>query len=137
MTSRREWQLQQLGITQWMLRRPAVLQGEIAITLPEHIRLVMVAQTLPAMTEPLLLDILRAMTISPDQVLQLTPERVAMLPAESQCATWLLGVDDELSFRGAQLTSAAFSELQQNGAARSALWRQIYQHEHDFFTHPV
>lgn len=29
MTSRRDWQLQQLGITQWSLRRPGALQGEI------------------------------------------------------------------------------------------------------------
>ncbi|EDD6876593.1 DNA polymerase III subunit psi, partial [Salmonella enterica subsp. enterica serovar Typhimurium] len=28
MTSRRDWQLQQLGITQWALRRPGALQGE-------------------------------------------------------------------------------------------------------------
>ncbi|SUG98018.1 DNA polymerase III subunit psi [Salmonella enterica subsp. enterica] len=34
MTSRRDWQLQQLGITQWALRRPGALQGEIAISLP-------------------------------------------------------------------------------------------------------
>ncbi len=27
MTSRRDWQLQQLGITQWSLRRPGALQG--------------------------------------------------------------------------------------------------------------
>ncbi|MBE8378368.1 DNA polymerase III subunit psi, partial [Leptospira borgpetersenii serovar Hardjo-bovis] len=34
MTSRRDWRLQQLGITQWVLRRPAALLGEIAIVLP-------------------------------------------------------------------------------------------------------
>lgn len=60
MTSRRDWQLQQLGITQWSLRRPGALQGEIAISLPEHIRLVMVAETPPSLTEPLIGDILRA-----------------------------------------------------------------------------
>lgn len=135
MTSRREWQLQQLGITRWSLRRPAVLQGEIAITLPDHIRLVMVADALPAMTEPLLLDIFRAMTVSPDCVLQLTPERVAMLPEESQCLSWRLGVAHALSLRGTQLASPAFSELQHSGAARAALWQQICDHEHDFFTH--
>ncbi|XPE40743.1 DNA polymerase III subunit psi [Shigella flexneri] len=43
MTSRRDWQLQQLGITQWSLRRPGALQGEIAISIPAHVRLVMVA----------------------------------------------------------------------------------------------
>ena len=35
-------------------------QGEIAISLPEHIRLVMVAETPPSLTEPLIGDILRA-----------------------------------------------------------------------------
>lgn len=28
MTTRRDWQLQQLGITQWSLRRPGALQGD-------------------------------------------------------------------------------------------------------------
>lgn len=28
MTSRRDWQLQQLGITQWSLRRPARCRGD-------------------------------------------------------------------------------------------------------------
>ena len=88
MTSRRDWQLQQLGITQWSLRRPGALQGEIAISLPEHIRLVMVAETPPSLTEPLIGDILRALAVTPDQVLQLTPERVAMLPQDSRCCRW-------------------------------------------------
>lgn len=52
MTSRRDWQLQQLGITQWSLRRPGALQGEIAIAIPAHVRLVMVANDLPALTDP-------------------------------------------------------------------------------------
>ena len=51
MTSRRDWQLQQLGITQWSLRRPGALQGEIAIAIPPHVRLVMVANDLPALTK--------------------------------------------------------------------------------------
>ena len=111
MTSRRDWQLQQLGITQWSLRRPGALQGEIAISLPEHIRLVMVAETPPSLTEPLIGDILRALAVTPDQVLQLTPERVA----------------------GAQVSTPAFDELQTSAPARRALWQQICAHEHDFY----
>lgn len=34
----------------------------------------MVANDLPALTDPLVSDVLRALTVSPDQVLQLTPE---------------------------------------------------------------
>ena len=35
----------------------------------------MVAETPPSLTEPLIGDILRALAVTPDQVLQLTPER--------------------------------------------------------------
>ena len=67
MTSRRDRQLQQLGITQWALRRPAALQGEIAISLPAHVRLVMVANSQPALSEPFIGDILRALKLTPDE----------------------------------------------------------------------
>ncbi|MFK3660758.1 DNA polymerase III subunit psi [Scandinavium sp. NPDC088450] len=133
MTSRRDWQLQQLGITQWSLRRPAVLQGEIAISLPEHIRLVMVAETLPSLTEPLVGDILRALAVTPDQVLQLTPERVAMLPQGGRCNSWRLGENDPVALEGAHIDSPVFEQLQSSTAARAALWQQICAHEHDFF----
>ncbi|YBP35357.1 DNA polymerase III subunit psi [Klebsiella pneumoniae] len=133
MTSRREWQLQQLGITQWSLRRPGALQGEIAISLPEHIRLVMVAETPPSLTEPLIGDILRALAVTPDQVLQLTPERVAMLPQDSRCNSWRIGAVDELPLEGSQISSPALDELKANPKARSALWQQICEYEHDFY----
>lgn len=113
MTSRRDWQLQQLGITQWALRRPGALQGEIAISLPAHVRLIVVAEELPALNEPLMRDILRALTVSPDQVLPLTPERVAMLPQGSRCNSWRLGTDAPLQLEGAQVTTPAFNELRQ------------------------
>lgn len=116
MTSRRDWQLQQLGITQWSLRRPGALQGEIAISIPAHVRLVMVAAQLPALTEPLMSDILRALTVSPDQVLQLTPDRVAMLPQGSRCNSWRLGTEEPLLLEGAQVESPAFNELRENPA---------------------
>jgi DNA polymerase-3 subunit psi len=133
MTTRRDWQLQQLGITQWSLRRPGALQGEIAISIPAHVRLVMVGEALPPLTEPLVNDILRALTLSPDQVLQVTPERVAMLPQGSRCNSWRLGTDAPLSLEGAQVATPAFDELRANPTARAALWQQICTHEHDFF----
>ncbi len=80
MTSRRDWQLQQLGITQWALRRPTALRGEIAISIPAHVRPVMVAEAPPALNEPLIEDVLRTLKVTNDQVLQLAPESVAMLP---------------------------------------------------------
>ena len=133
MTSRRDWQLQQLGITQWSLRRPGALQGEIAIAIPAHVRLVMVANDLPALTDPLVSDVLRALTVSPDQVLQLTPEKIAMLPQGSRCNSWRLGTEASLPLAGAQVSTPAFDELQTSAPARRALWQQICTYEHDFF----
>lgn len=135
MTSRRDWQLQQLGITQWSLRRPTALQGEIAISIPAHVRLVMVAEELPSLTETLVSDVLRTLKVSADQVLQLTPDRVAMLPPESRCNSWRLGVTDDTPLEGGQLRTAALEELKANPKARSALWQQICEYEHDFFPH--
>lgn len=135
MTSRRDWQLQQLGITQWALRRPTALQGEIAISIPEHVRLVMVAEQLPALNEPLIDDVLRSLKITADQVLQLTPERVAMLPSDSRCNSWRLGDVDEISLAGSQISSPQLEELKINPKARSALWHQICDYEHDFYPH--
>ncbi|MBU4681990.1 DNA polymerase III subunit psi [Cedecea davisae] len=131
--SRRDWQLQQLGITQWVLRRPTALQGEIAVSLPAGVRLVMVAEEPPALSDPLVLDVLRSLELSAGQVMQLTPDRVAMMPQDSRCNSWRLGVEQPLSLDGAQLVSPALDELYHNGNARQALWQQICEHEQDFF----
>lgn len=133
MTSRRDRQLQQLGITQWSLRRPGALQGEIAISIPAHVRLVMVGADLPALNDPLMSDILRALTLSPDQVLQLTPDRVTMLPQGSRCNSWRLGTEEPLLLEGAQVSTPAFNEIRVNPTARAALWQQICAYEHDFY----
>ncbi|WP_312951653.1 DNA polymerase III subunit psi [Superficieibacter sp.] len=133
MTTRREWQLQQLGITRWSLRRPGALQGEIAITLPPHVRLVMIGNDLPALTDPFIGDILRALTLTPDQVLQLTPDRVAMLPQDSRCNSWRLATDEPVTLDGAQVATSSLADLRSNPTARAALWQQICAHEHDFF----
>ncbi|HCR2003596.1 TPA: DNA polymerase III subunit psi [Enterobacter cloacae subsp. dissolvens] len=135
MTSRRDWQLQQLGITQWALRRPTALQGEIAIAIPAHVRLVMVAEELPALHDALIGDVLRSLKLTADQVLQLTPDRVAMLPPDSLCNSWRMGETNEISLPGSQISSPVLEELKANPKARSALWQQICDYEHDFFPH--
>lgn len=131
MTSRRDWQLQQLGIAQWTLRRPAALQGEIAIHLPPHVRLTIVAAAPPADDDPLLADVLRSLTLSAEQTLGLTPQQAAMLPEKTRCHVWLLGVDLAVALDGVRLVSPPLSELHQDAGAKRALWQQICAHEHD------
>ncbi len=133
MASRRDILLQQLGITQWTLRRPAVLQGEIAIRLPDDTRLLIVADPLPEQDDPLLCDVLRSLGLTPRQAYALTPERVAMLPEETQCNSWRLGISEPLAVAGAQLYSPALTGLYQDASAKRTLWQQICHHEADFY----
>lgn len=132
-SSLRDQQMQQLGITQYQLRRPAVLQGEVAVLIPAQTRLVIVAEQLPALTEPLLVDIIRAAGLRHDNVYYLTAERAVMLPQETQCALWLLGDVDVNASGEVKLTSQPFNELSNSAAEKRALWQQLYQYEHYFF----
>ncbi|MEN5016893.1 DNA polymerase III subunit psi [Erwinia sp. Eh17-17] len=135
MSSRRDWLLQQMGITQYTLRRPRALQGEIAVTLPAETRLVIVAETPPALDDPLVKDVLRALELQDAQVQVLTPDRLAMLPDDACCHSWRLGLDAPVPLAGTQLASPLLAELYHNADAKRALWLQICQHESDFFTH--
>ncbi|XNM46106.1 DNA polymerase III subunit psi [Escherichia coli] len=64
MTSRRDWQLQQLGITQWSLRRPGALAGGDCHCDPGT-RPFGDGGKRSALTDPLVSDVLRALTVSP------------------------------------------------------------------------
>ncbi|AUH02210.1 DNA polymerase III subunit psi [Pectobacteriaceae bacterium CE70] len=136
MTSRRDELLQQLGITQWTLRRPTVLQGEIAVSLPPGTRLLIVANPLPASDDPLLQDVIHSLKLSPDETYGLTPQQVVMLPEHTRCHCWRLGIESPLHLEGIQLTSPALAELYHNAGAKRALWQQICQHEHNFSPAP-
>ena len=136
MSSRRDWLLQQMGITQYTLRRPRALQGEIAVTLPAEIRLVIVAETPPMLNDPLVMDVLRALNLHEPQVQIFTPDQLMMLPDDARCASWCLGLDAPVPLAGTQLASPLLAELYHNADAKRALWLQICQHESDFFTHP-
>jgi DNA polymerase III subunit psi len=136
MTSRRDWLLQQMGITQYQLRRPRVLQGEIAVSLSPDTRLVLVAEHAPDLHEPLVQDVLRTLHLQPAQVMTLTPEQLPMLPEQVDCVGWLLGIESAHPFNGVTFTTAAFNELISSGAAKRALWQQMCNHDSHLFTHP-
>ncbi|QKJ85670.1 DNA polymerase III subunit psi [Paramixta manurensis] len=135
MSSRRDWLLQQMGITQYKLRRPRALQGEVAVSLPAGVRLLVVAEVPPGARDPLVNDILRSLEIAEQTVVFLTPDQLAMLPAGIVCATWLLGAEAEISLSGPQLKSPPLEALYHDASARRALWQQICEHDVDFFTH--
>ncbi|AHG22882.1 DNA polymerase III subunit psi [Chania multitudinisentens RB-25] len=134
MASRRDELLQQLGITQWILRRPAVLRGEIAVSLPPDVRLLVIAQVLPDRHDPLFCDVLHSLGLTPGQTYGLTPDQVVMLPADTACNSWRLGIAEPLALAGAQLYSPALAELSQDASAKRALWQQICHYYEQHFT---
>ena len=134
MASRRDWLLQQMGITQWTLRKPAVLQGEVAVSLPDNTRLLIVADVPPPEDDPLVNDVVRSLALAAQQVYRLTPEQVSMLPEGTHCNTWRLGINAPLAVEGTQLSSPALAELYQNAAAKRALWQQICENEQHFYS---
>jgi len=135
MSSRRDWLLQQMGITQYTLRRPRALQGEIAVTLPAETRLVIVSSVAPSLHDPLITDVLRALNLHQSQVQIFTPDQLAMLPDDARCHSWCIGLDTPVSLTGTQIASPPLAELSHSADAKRALWQQICQYESDFFTH--
>ncbi len=134
MSSRRDWLLQQMGITQYTLRRPGALHGEIAVSLSEQTRLLIVADVPPLLTDPFISDVLSAMQMREHEVVVLTPEQLMMLPEDTCCASWCLGLEAPVNLPGSHIASPVLAELYHNASAKRALWQQITHYEADFLT---
>ncbi len=135
MSSRRDWLLQQMGITQYLLRRPHVLRGEAAVRVPESVRLLIIADTPPHQTESLFLDVIRSLMLSPEQILVLTPRQLSMVCEDIIHPCWYLGISpvSDVSCKVA-FTTPSLADLNHNADAKRALWQQICHYEHYFFT---
>jgi DNA polymerase-3 subunit psi len=59
--------------------------------------------------------------VTPDQVLQLTPERVAMLPQDSRCNSWRLGTEAPLLLAGARCPRPLLMNSDQRACAQGAM----------------
>ena len=133
----RDQLLKQMGITQFELRRPTALKGEVAITLPDTIRLIIITAQPNDLDSPLFLDILQSMALNAHQIYCITPEQALMLP-KNDYPLWLIGDDlssvDKIS-GSIILNSPNLTELTHNAVAKKALWQAICQYENYFFTH--
>lgn len=124
-----------MGITRFELYRPAALRGEVAVSLPDCVRLVVIAEPLPDANQTLWQDIIRSLSLSAAQVYCVTPEQAIMLPEERDYALWTVGehdLSDSLAEHKPRLTSLSLAELADNPAAKRRLWQQICDHEHYF-----
>lgn len=127
--SKRDHLLAQLGITQWVLKRPSVLQGKISLRLDKNVRFIIVADPLPSYNDALIKDVLHALGFKHDEVYLLMPFQLKRLPENTRCHSWRLGIKASLSLIGVQLYSPAWADFYQNAKAKRAFWQQICDHE--------
>lgn len=135
MAGRRDALLQQMGITQYRLHRPRVLQGEVAVRLSPETRLLIITAETLSLTHVFLQDILRSLALCEQQVMILPVRQLAMLPAALTCAVWLLGIEADKQYADVQLVTPPLADLIDNSAAKRALWQQITTYDSHFSSH--
>ena len=136
MAGRRDALLQQMGITQYRLHRPRVLQGEVAVRLKPETRLVVVTADSLSLAQRFLLDVLHSLNLVEHQVMVLPARQLAMLPTPLPCAVWLLGIDADRQYAEIQLATPPLTDLIDNSAEKRALWQQITTYDSHFSSHP-
>lgn len=125
MMIRRDWLLKQLGITQWTPRSPAVFQGEVAVNLPKHIYLLLVADKLPPLAHPLVIDVARSMALTSDHLHGVSPLQVMRVPNNIRCHCWWIGLDVLRNFKGISFQTPPLAVFGEDVDAKRKLWRWI------------
>lgn len=126
--------LNQLGITQYQLVRPARLNGELALQIEPATRLIVVATTSPH--EAIFSDILAAIKLTPEQVQVINQNQVIMLPPTLTCVVWFIDSESvNHNLTGPIIHTVALDVLAKTPLLKRKLWRQLCQYEHSFQTH--
>lgn len=133
MANRRDWLLQQMGITQYRLHHPRALQGEVAVRLSPDTRLVIVTADPQPSATGFLQDVLRSLGLRQHQSLTVSERQLSMLPEPLNCPVWLLGIPADRQYAAVQLATPPLSELINNSAAKRTLWQQITTYDSHFF----
>jgi len=135
--TRRDRLLEQMGITQWMVRNPAVLRGERGVRIPASTKLIIITDENLDLNSQLLKDVFLSMNIAQDDVVCVNSEQLGLIPTPIITPCWVLG--DEIQPEGSKVmfTSPVLSELSTSCSAKRALWKQIYQYDENFNTKAI
>ncbi|OOF47213.1 DNA polymerase III subunit psi [Rodentibacter trehalosifermentans] len=129
---RRSLLLKAMGITQWQLHRPEVLQGAVGITVAEHIRLIVVSDENLSQS-PLLADVLLSLRVKKEDCLCLNYDQIQHLELNHPVQYWLLAKNAEKIDRTLPYCLQAeriyrspnYTDFLSSPAAKRALWQQI------------
>ena len=100
--NRRDLLLQEMGISQWTLYRPEVLQGSVGISVAENIRFITVSDE-NISGSPLLADVLLSLDLKKEDCLCLNYDQIQHIECKQPFRYWLLSensdqIDRTLSF---------------------------------------
>lgn len=135
--ARRDRLLNQMGITQWVVRNPAVLRGERGVRIPDSTKLIIITDEGLDLNHRLLKDVFLAMNVYPTDVVCINSEQLAMIPTPITINCWALGNQPHLESVKMTFISPVLDELATSNSAKQALWKQIYQYDENFSTKAV
>jgi len=135
-----DWYLNQLGVTQYILRKPTVMKGEASINITNNIRLIIVSQSVP--DDKIFYDILKAINVKKEEYLILSPAQLFMPLEQLNHVIWFINENIPDSWRNATLLNdkaiietATLSQLASSPNLKRQLWRTLCQYENYFNTH--
>lgn len=131
---RRSLLLKEMGITQWQLHRPDVLQGAVGIAVGAHIRLIVVSEE-SLSHSPLLADVILSLELTKEDCLCLNFEQIQHLELNHPVRYWLLAENAEKIDRTLPYClhaeriyrSPNYADFQSSHTAKRELWQQIQQ----------
>lgn len=128
-----DWYLKQCNITQYVLRNTTVFQGELATHIDDKIRLIVVAKQKP--TQKIYYDILKAIRLTEEQVLFLTPSQLIISTDEVKIVTWFIDVlSNEPWQNSLTINTCDLDSLAKDPYQKRKLWQQLCKYENNF--HP-
>jgi len=135
-SARRDWYLNHLGITQYDLRNPQALRGEIVTMLSDDTRLVIVAESFyPEL--PFFNDIVNAANLTKTSWFFIKPTKATLLPDNLNCIIWIMGIKPTINLTAkssAIIHTESLTNLMNSTSNKRLLWQKLCQYDHYFQT---
>ncbi|UDG80563.1 DNA polymerase III subunit psi [Candidatus Hartigia pinicola] len=123
--TRRDRLLNQLGITQWIVRNPYLLNIKKHLIIPEFTKLIIISDENINSNDSLLNDILFLMKIHQSEVFYINSKKLAMIPVPIKIMCWVLSNNSQIKKSENFFISPILSELYVKKSAKISLWKQI------------
>lgn len=134
--NRQDWYLNKLGIYQYVLRKPNVIQGEAKVEITNNIKLIVISEHYPK--EKIFQDILKAIHVTIDDCLILKPAQLLITADKIFTVIWFLDQpipenwsEQDISSKPIIMTNS-LAELASSPQQKRQLWQTLCQYENYF-----